>query len=148
MSRSGCLSTIKSLLEGVSGMSPAFVAVSQGEPLGVPTVPWCAYWLSSLATITEMDSMGEQATITSITVRSYFPASLDPGTNEAIVEDIWDAIAGIRSALLGDANLSGNCSQIHVNDATVEIGELNGVYHYQATQVIDVWILGDTTVTP
>ena len=94
-----------------------------------------------------MNTLSDESTITTITIRSYHPVALAP-EGGAITLDIWDAIAGIRVALLADANLSGNCSQIQINDATVDAAELNGVYHYQSTQTLDVWILGDTPVSP
>ena len=148
MTRQGCLDTIDTLLGSVSGMDPAFVAISRGESLNVPTYPWCAFWISGENVIEEMNTLGDESTITNVTIRSYHPAAMDPATNEAIVLDIWNAISGIRASLLGDANLSDNCSQIQVNNAVVEIGELNGKYHYQSTQIVDIWTLGATTVTP
>lgn len=148
MTRAGCLDRIDTLLSGVTGMTPAFVAISRGEPLGSPpALPWCAFWVSGLSVISDMNTLSDESTITTITIRSYHPVALAP-EGGAITLDIWDAIAGIRVALLADANLSGNCSQIQINDATVDAAELNGVYHYQSTQTLDVWILGDTPVSP
>tara|TARA_R110000824_G_scaffold1618_1_gene7925 strand:- start:411 stop:857 length:447 start_codon:yes stop_codon:yes gene_type:complete len=148
MSRAGVLDTIDTLLGTVTGMSPSFVAVSRGEPLNIPAVPWCAFWVSGLSVIEPMRTLGDESTITTVTIRSWHPTSLDPSTNEKVTLETWNAIAGIRSALLGDAALSGNASQIQVNDASVENSEINGNWYIQTTQTLDVWVLGDTTITP
>lgn len=149
MTRAGVLDTIDTLLSSsVSGMDPAFVGVSRGEPLSIPALPWVAFWLSGLSVIPEMRTLGDESTITNITVRSFHPTSIETGSAEKINLEVWNAISGIRSALLSDASLSDNASQIQINDATVETSEINGVYYVQTTQTIDVWILGDTTITP
>tara|TARA_R110000824_G_scaffold53298_1_gene147656 strand:- start:274 stop:720 length:447 start_codon:yes stop_codon:yes gene_type:complete len=147
MSRSGALDQVDTLLSSVSGISPSFVAVSRGEPLNIPALPWCAFWVSGLSVIEEMTTLGDESTITEITVRSYHPASLEPGTNEKVTLEVWNAIAGIRSALLGDADLGGNAAQIHISNADVMNVEINGNWFVQTNQNLDVWLLGDTTVT-
>ena len=148
MSRAGVLDTIDTLLGTVTGMSPSFVAVSRGEPLNIPAVPWCAFWVSGLQVIEEMRTLGDESTITNVSIASYHPAALDPATNELVTLETWNAIAGIRSALLGDAALSGNASQIQINDATVQTTEINGNWYVQTLQTLDVWELGTTTITP
>ena len=148
MSRSGVLNQVDTLLGSVSGMSPSFVAVSRGEPLNIPALPWCAFWVSGLNVMEDMDTFTDESTITDITIRSFHPAALDPSTNEKVVEEVWNAIAGIRSSLLGDSDLGGNASQINLNSATVENMEINGNWFTTTTQVLEVWILSDTTVAP
>ena len=148
MSRSGVLTQVDTLLGSVSGMTPSFVAVSRGEPLSIPALPWCAFWVSGLNVIADMDTFTDESTITDITIRSFHPAALDPATNEKVVEEVWNAIAGIRSSLLGDSDLGGNASQINLNSATVENMEINGNWFTTTTQILEVWILSDTTVAP
>ena len=148
MTRAGVLNTIDTLLGSVSGMSPSFVAITRGEPLNIPATPWCSFWVPGLSVIEPMNTLGDESTITEITVRAYHPSSTDPGTNEAVVEQVWNGIVGIRASLLGDANLSGNASQIQLNNSTVDTTEINGVYYVMSTTTVDIWILGDTTVTP
>ena len=148
MSRSGVLNQVDTLLGAVSGMSPSFVAVSRGEPLNIPALPWCAFWVSGLTVIEDFDTFTDESTITEITIRSYHPAALDPGTNEKVVEEVWNAIAGIRASLLGDSDLGGNAAQINLNSATVENTEINGNWFTSTNQVLEVWVVGDTTVAP
>jgi hypothetical protein len=146
MSRSGALDQIETLLGTVT--DPALQGITRGEPLSIPAVVWCAYYLSGQVTMPEMATFGDESTITTVTVRLYFPAITDPQSQSAVETDIWDGIANVRTAILGDSDLGDNVSQLKMPSATVGYEELSGVWYRTTTQPIDLWILSDTTVSP
>jgi hypothetical protein len=146
MSRSGALDRIGVLLATVS--DPALQGVTRGEPLSIPAVVWCAYYLSGQVTMPEMETFSDSSTITTVAVRLYFPAVTDPQSQGAVETDIWDGCANIRTAILGDSDLAGNVSQLKMPSATVGYEELSGVWYRTTSQPIDLWILGDTSVAP
>ena len=122
MSRAGVLSTIDSLISGVS--SPTFTAVYQGEPLQVPTTPIAAFWISSQSE--DFQTLGDASTTLELMIQCYWRQQLSPNVRESIELEIYDAIVSIKTALRGDSNLSGNCTDSRPGTATVGIQVVGG----------------------
>ena len=80
MSRAGVLSTIDSLISGVS--SPTFTAVYQGEPLQVPTTPIAAFWISSQSE--DFQTLGDASTTLELMIQCYWRQQLSPNVRESI----------------------------------------------------------------
>ena len=144
MSRAGVLSTIDSLISGVS--SPTFTAVSQGEPLQVPTTPIAAFWISSQSE--DFQTLGDASTTLELMIRCYWRQQLSPNVRESIELEIYDAIVSIKTALRGDSNLSGNCTDSRPGTATVGIQVVGGTPFRTVSVPFFVDVYGEETITP
>jgi len=67
---------------------------------------------------------------------------------ESLELEIWDAIAGVKSALRGDAALSGNCTDSRPGFATTGYIDLSGVTFKVASIPFFIEIYGSETITP
>ena len=144
MSRSGVLSTIDSLISGVS--SPTFTAVYQGEPLQVPTTPIAAFWISSQSE--DFQTLGDASTTLELMIQCYWRQQLSPNVRESIELEIYDAIVSIKTALRGDSNLSGNCTDSRPGTATVGIQVVGGTPFRTLSIPFFVDVYGEETITP
>ena len=144
MSRAGVLSTIDSLISGVS--SPTFTAVYQGEPLQVPTTPIAAFWISSQSE--DFQTLGDASTTLELMIRCYWRQQLSPNVRESIELEIYDAIVSIKTALRGDSNLSGNCTDSRPGTATVGIQVVGGTPFRTVSVPFFVDVYGEETITP
>ena len=144
MSRAGVLSTIDSLISGVS--SPTFTAVYQGEPLQVPTTPIAAFWISSQSE--DFQTLGDASTTLELMIRCYWRQQLSPNVRESIELEIYDAIVSIKTALRGDSNLSGNCTDSRPGTATVGIQVVGGTPFRTLSIPFFVDVYGEETITP
>ena len=144
MSRSGVLSTIDSLISGVT--SPTFTAVYQGEPLSIPTTPVAAFWLEDHSEL--FTTLGDASTVATFTIRCYWRMVESPDVRETIEAEVWDAIVNIKTALRGDSNLSGNCTDSNPIDAEISYEEIGGIVYRLATIPLEVEIYGESVITP
>ena len=144
MSRAGVLSTIDSLISGVS--SPTFTAVYQGEPLQVPTTPIAAFWISSQSE--DFQTLGDASTTLELMFQCYWRQQLSPNVRESIELEIYDAIVSIKTALRGDSNLSGNCTDSRPGTATVGIQVVGGTPFRTLSIPFFVDVYGEETITP
>ena len=144
MSRAGVLSTIDSLISGVS--SPTFTAVYQGEPLQVPTTPIEAFWISSQSE--DFQTLGDASTTLELMIQCYWRQQLSPNVRESIELEIYDAIVSIKTALRGDSNLSGNCTDSRPGKATVGIQVVGGTPFRTLSIPFFVDVYGEETITP
>ena len=144
MSRAGVLSTIDSLISGVS--SPTFPAVYQGEPLQVPTTPIAAFWISSQSE--DFQTLGDASTTLELMIQCYWRQQLSPNVRESIELEIYDAIVSIKTALRGDSNLSGNCTDSRPGTATVGIQVVGGTPFRTLSIPFFVDVYGEETITP
>ena len=74
--------------------------------------------------------------------------SLNIKIHESLELEIWDAISGVKSALRGDAALSGNCTDSRPGFATTGYIDLSGVTFKVASIPFFVEIYGSETITP
>ena len=144
MSRAGVLSTIDSLISGVS--SPTFTAVYQGEPLQVPTTPIAAFWISSQSE--DFQTLGDASTTLELMIQCYWRQQLSPNVRESIELEIYDAIVSIKTALRGDSNLSGNCTDSRPGTATVGIQVVGRTPFRTLSIPFFVDVYGEETITP
>ena len=144
MSRAGVLSTIDSLISGVS--SPTFTAVYQGEPLQVPTTPIAAFWISSQSE--DFQTLGDASTTLELMIQCYWRQQLSPNVRESIELEIYDAIVSIKTALRGDSNLSGNCTDSRPGTATVGIQVVGGTPFRTLSIPFFVDVYGEEAISP
>ena len=71
-----------------------------------------------------------------------------PDVRETIEAEVWDAIVNIKTALRGDSNLSGNCTDSNPLDAEVSYEEIGGIVYRLATIPLEVEIYGESVITP
>ena len=144
MSRAGVLSTIDSLISGVS--APTFTAVYQGAPVQVPTTPIAAFWISSQSE--DFQTLGDASTTLELMIQCYWRQQLSPNVRESIELEIYDAIVSIKTALRGDSNLSGNCTDSRPGTATVGIQVVGGTPFRTLSIPFFVDVYGEETITP
>ena len=144
MSRSGAIDRIDALLATVS--DPAFTAVVRGEPLAIAGSPLLAFWLTSRRETAE--TLSNVGSTTTFTIRAYFRMQSSQDVRESLELDIWDAIYNIGSALRGDADLAGHCSDSRVGAATTGFVSMGGLTFRTVTIPFEVDILEETTITP
>ena len=144
MSRSGAIDRIDALLATVS--DPAFTAVVRGEPLAIAGSPLLAFWLTSRRETAE--TLSNVGSTTTFTIRAYFRMQSSQDVRESLELDIWDALYNIGSALRGDADLAGHCSDSSVGDATTGFVSMGGLTFRTVTIPFEVDILEETTITP
>ena len=144
MTRAGVLNTIDSLLGSVS--SPTLAAVLRGEPLLIPTTPIVAFWLTQHEE--DFTTLGDASTTAEFTIRCYWRMPTAQDVRESLELEVWNAIAGIKSALRGDADLSGNCTDSRPGFATTGYIDLSGITFKTASIPFFVDIYGSETITP
>jgi len=144
MTRAGVLNTIDSLLGSVS--NPSFAAVLRGEPLMIPTTPIAAFWLTQHEE--DFTTLGDASTTAEFTIQCYWRMTSAQDVRESLELEIWDAISGVKSALRGDAALSGNCTDSRPGFATTGYIDLSGVTFKVASIPFFVEIYGSETITP
>ena len=144
MTRAGVLNTIDSLLGSVS--TPTFAAVFRGEPLMIPTTPIVAFWLTQHEE--DFTTLGDASTTAEFTIRCYWRMPTAQDVRESLELEVWNAIAGIKSALRGDALLSGNCTDSRPGFASTGYVDLSGITFKVASVPFFVDIYGSETITP
>jgi len=144
MTRAGVLNTIDTLLGSVS--NPSFAAVLRGEPLMIPTTPIAAFWLTQHEE--DFTTLGDASTTAEFTIQCYWRMTSAQDVRESLELEIWDAISGVKSALRGDAALSGNCTDSRPGFATTGYIDLSGVTFKVASIPFFVEIYGSETITP
>lgn len=144
MSRSGVLTTIDSLIDGVT--SPDFAVVYRGEPLSIPTTPVAAFWLEEHNEL--FTTLGDASTVATFMIRCYWRMVESPDVRETIEAEVWDAIVNIKTALRGDANLSGNCTDSNPTEASIDFEEIGGNVYRTVSIGFDVEIYGEMSITP
>ncbi len=144
MSRSGVLTRIDQLLSGVS--TPSFVAVYRAELISVPATPVAAFWLSSHDELFE--TLGDVSTTATFTIKCYWRPQLSPDVREDLNAEIWDAAVAIKTALRGDSNLSGNCTDSRPMDSAITLELINGQPFRTLTIPFEVDIYAEMSITP
>ena len=144
MSRSGAIDRIDALLATVS--DPAFVSVVRGEPLALAGTPVLAFWVTSR--VNTAITLTNSGSTTTFTIRAFFRMQSSQDVRESLELDVWDAIVNINSALSGDANLAGHCSDSRLGNATTGYIDLGGIAFKSLTIPFEVDILEETTITP
>ena len=144
MTRAGVLNTIDTLLASVS--DPTFAAVLRGEPLLIPTTPIVSFWLTQHEE--DFTTLGDASTTAEFTIRCYWRMPTAQDVRESLELEVWNAIAGIKSALRGDALLSGNCTDSRPGFASTGYVDLSGITFKVASVPFFVDIYGSETITP
>ena len=144
MTRAGVLNTIDTLLGSVS--NPSFAAVLRGEPLMIPTTPIAAFWLTQHEE--DFTTLGDASTTAEFTIQCYWRMPSAQDVRESLELEVWNGIAGIKSALRGDSNLSENCTDSRPGFATTGYLDLSGITFKIATIPFFVDIYGSETITP
>jgi hypothetical protein len=144
MTRAGVINTIDTLLGSVS--TPTFAAVFRGEPLMIPTSPVAAFWLTQHEE--DFTTLGDASTTAEFTIQCYWRMPSAQDVRESLELEVWNGIAGIKSALRGDSNLSENCTDSRPGFATTGYLDLSGITFKIATIPFFVDIYGSETITP
>jgi hypothetical protein len=96
------------------------VDVAAGEP-GVPTGRIARYWYEGDGVPARMGgqrTLTDQMTGERVTIRLYWPVSTrDKKIAAALEADVQAAARAVKHALIGDAQLGGNCTDSEVGDA-------------------------------
>ena len=147
MTRSGCMSQIQTLIEGISTLSPAIVAVTQGPAMSIPTTPWATYEISAVNNLEEFASLTDESSESLILVKVFNRAPLAPQEGDTVAIQQWECMAALRTALKGDSTLGGNCDNLFINTASTGVEEINGAFYYVITAQLTIQILSDTAVS-
>ena len=81
-------------------------------------------------------------------IQCYWRQQLSPNVRESIELEIYDAIVSIKTALRGDSNLSGNCTDSRPGTATVGIQVVGGTPFRTLSIPFFVDVYGEETITP
>lgn len=123
MSRSGAISTIKTIMGAVS--SPTFQVVLIGEPLSIPTGDRVisAYFNGESA---KTKTLGNVMVTQNWTVRAYFRVAPSQKAREALELELWNAVRSIQTGFRADSQLGGNVTDLDISLATVGWIDLGG----------------------
>ena len=123
MSRSGAITTIKTIMNAVS--SPTFQVVLIGEPLSLPTGDRviAAYFNGETA---KTKTLGNVMVTQSWTVRAYFRVAPSQKAREALELELWNAVRSIQTSFRADSQLGGNVTDLDISLATVGWIDLGG----------------------
>ena len=123
MSRSGAISTIKTIMGAVS--SPTFQVVLIGEPLSIPTGDRVisAYFNGESA---KTKTLGNVMVTQNWTVRAYFRVAPSQKAREALEVELWNAVRSIQTGFRADSQLGGNVTDLDISLATVGWIDLGG----------------------
>tara|TARA_R100001086_G_scaffold143590_1_gene75631 strand:- start:8217 stop:8654 length:438 start_codon:yes stop_codon:yes gene_type:complete len=123
MSRSGAITTIKTIMNAVS--SPTFQVVLIGEPLSIPTGDRviAAYFNGESA---KTKTLGNVMVTQNWTVRAYFRVAPSQKAREALELELWDAVRSIQTGFRADSQLGGNVTDLDISLATVGWIDLGG----------------------
>ena len=123
MSRSGAISTIKTIMGAVS--SPTFQVVLIGEPLSIPTGDRVisAYFNGESA---KTKTLGNVMVTQNWTVRAYFRVAPSQKAREALELELWNAVRSIQPGFRADSQLGGNVTDLDISLATVGWIDLGG----------------------
>ena len=102
MSRSGALTTIKTIMDNVS--SPTFQVVLIGEPLSLPSGDRViAAWFNGGSEKTK--TLGNVMVTQVWTVRAYFRVGATMKLRESLELELWNAVRSIQSDFRADSQL-------------------------------------------
>ena len=123
MSRSGAITTIKTIMGAVS--SPTFQVVLIGEPLSIPTGDRVisAYFNGESA---KTKTLGNVMVTQNWTVRAYFRVAPSQKAREALELELWNAVRSIQTGFRADSQLGGNVTDLDISLATVGWIDLGG----------------------
>ena len=123
MSRSGAITTIKTIMGAVS--SPTFQVVLIGEPLSIPSGDRVisAYFNGESA---KTKTLGNVMVTQSWTVRAYFRVAPSQKAREALELELWNAVRSIQTGFRADSQLGGNVTDLDISLATVGWIDLGG----------------------
>ena len=123
MSRSGAITTIKTIMGAVS--SPTFQVVLIGEPLSIPSGDRVisAYFNGESA---KTKTLGNVMVTQNWTVRAYFRVAPSQKAREALELELWDAVRSIQTGFRADSQLGGNVTDLDISLATVGWIDLGG----------------------
>jgi hypothetical protein len=105
-----------------ANITPVFAAVFPGEPLGLPLGgPYAAFWYlgRGIGTRSGEMSMGNAMITESWSFACWWPREPERATLERWENDISDADQAIQTAIRGDSQLSGLCSDLWVDGSSV-----------------------------
>ena len=123
MSRSGAITTIKTIMGAVS--SPTFQVVLIGEPLSIPSGDRVitAYFNGESA---KTKTLGNVMVTQNWTVRAYFRVAPSQKAREALELELWNAVRSIQAGFRADSQLGGNVTDLDISLATVGWIDLGG----------------------
>ena len=123
MSRSGAITTIKTIMSAVS--SPTFQVVLIGEPLSIPSGDRVisAYFNGESA---KTKTLGNVMVTQNWTVRAYFRVAPSQKAREALELELWNAVRSIQTGFRADSQLGGNVTDLDISLATVGWIDLGG----------------------
>lgn len=123
MSRSGAITTIKTIMGAVS--SPTFQVVLIGEPLSIPSGDRVisAYFNGESA---KTKTLGNVMVTQNWTVRAYFRVAPSQKAREALELELWNAVRSIQTGFRADSQLGGNVTDLDISLATVGWIDLGG----------------------
>lgn len=110
----------EAILGGVT--TPVFEAVIPGEPLGLPLGgPYAAFWYLGRGAGTRSGEMSLSNVMVTEQwhVECWWLREPERATFERWENDISDADQAIQTAIRGDSQLSGECSDLWVSDSSV-----------------------------
>ena len=123
MSRSGAVTTIKSLMDAVT--NPTFQVVLIGEPLSIPSGDRViAAWFNGESQ--KSKTLGNVMVTQVWTIRAYFRVGSSQKARESLELELWDAVRNIQSSFRGDSQLSGNCTDLEISLANVGWEDIGG----------------------
>tara|TARA_Y100000401_G_C8306459_1_gene217243 strand:- start:550 stop:987 length:438 start_codon:yes stop_codon:yes gene_type:complete len=123
MSRSGAVTTIKSLMDAVT--NPTFQVVLIGEPLSIPSGDRViAAWFNGESQ--KSKTLGNVMVTQVWTIRAYFRVGSSQKARESLELELWDAVRNIQSSFRGDSQLSGNCTDLEISLANVGWVDIGG----------------------
>ena len=123
MSRSGALTTIKTIMDSVS--SPTFQVVLIGEPLSLPSGDRViAAWFNGESEKTK--TLGNVMVTQGWTVRAYFRVGANMKMRESLELELWNAVRSIQTGFRADSQLGGNVTDLDISLANVGWVDIGG----------------------
>ena len=123
MSRSGALTTIKTIMDSVS--SPTFQVVLIGEPLSLPSGDRViAAWFNGESEKTK--TLGNVMVTQVWTVRAYFRVGANMKMRESLELELWNAVRSIQTGFRADSQLGGNVTDLDISLANVGWVDIGG----------------------
>jgi hypothetical protein len=123
VSRSGALTTIKTIMDNVS--SPTFQVVLIGEPLSLPSGDRViAAWFNGESE--KSKTLGNVMVTQVWTVRAYFRVGATMKLRESLELELWNAVRSIQSDFRADSQLGGNVTDLEISLANVGWVDIGG----------------------
>ncbi len=144
MSRQGVLDAIATHLNAVT--TPTFQHVIRAEPLSVPASPAVGFWYAGDSTLFE--SLGDVSIEERFIIRALWRIEEASQVRESVELEVWNANRAIQTALRGDSQLGGNCTDLKLAEATVGYVQIGGAVFRALTIPVAVWVYESEAIAP